>query len=470
MPYRSCQTAAQRIIHGFKRETRVLNTMLAGEDGLDQGLTGPRSGQHGGPKAGPNSVTNEGNSVNRDFGDAMRRIRKERGLTVGDLAGMVSYDRGALGRFERGARLPTPHVTELIDTALEAEGNLVRLAEHSRSTESSTGVPEDDLTIAARESVEFADWVTATNGRLAIDQIADELRGIGCQFVTDAPLPLVRRLRTLRGEVRAALQAAPSPSLTRELLLLGGITVDLLAHVTENLGNARAAEHHARAAEEIAIQLHHPALQARARGTRALIWEWDGRPNEAMRLAANATSMAPVGEQQARLAAIEARCAARVGQAEAAQKAIARSIEAAEVASTDELTVIGGVLRFPPSKMAYYLGSTHRLLGTFEYAQRWALNAISAYECGPPTDRSYGDEALARADVAIARIDSGELDGAAEILAPVLELPSDQRIQPITGGLHAVARALARTQYATDKLTIELNEEITMLTASRRPR
>ncbi|MFD4406602.1 hypothetical protein ACFWPH_27965 [Nocardia sp. NPDC058499] len=244
---------------------------------------------------------------------------------------------------------------------------------------------------------------------------------------------------------------------------MGGITIDLLAHVTENLGEARAAERHARAAEAIGVELGHPGLQAWAGGTRALIWEWNHRPAEAMELAAKAAAIAPVGEQQVRLAAIEARCAARVGRAEIAHDAVARAVKAAEVTATDELTMLGGALRFPPSKAAYYFGSTHRLLGEYDQAQRWALAAISDYETGPPSERSYGDEALARADAAIGRIHAGELDGAKEILQPVLRLPREQRIQPITDGLRAVDTALSSTHYANDRATAQFSKEINML-------
>nr|WP_281211571.1 helix-turn-helix transcriptional regulator [Nocardia speluncae] len=397
-----------------------------------------------------------------DFGSAMKRLRTAHGLTADQLARLISYDRGALSRIERGKRAPTADIAARIDIALDAGGSLVRLIERNRSHNG-----DDDLVTAARESTEFAQWITATAGQLDSAQVADELTAIGCQFVYATPIPLIERLRALRGEIRAALHTSPAPARARELVLLGGITIDLLAHVTENLGHPRAAERHARAAEAIAVNLGHPGLQAWAEGTRALIWEWNSRPAEAMELAAKAASIAPAGEQQVRLAAIEARCAARIGRTDTAHAAITRSIQAAEAAAHDELTMLGGALRFPPSKMAYYLGSTHRLLGEHEHAQRWALEAILAYETGPTTERSYGDEALARADVAIGRIHSGELDGAREILTPVLRLPSEQRIQPIADGLRAVDTALSNTHYANDPTTIELSEEINMLTSSR---
>ncbi|MEV3961574.1 helix-turn-helix transcriptional regulator [Nocardia sp. NPDC050193] len=397
-----------------------------------------------------------------EFGPAMKRKRAERGLTADDLARVISYDRSALSRIERGNRRPTMDIAARIDAALDAGGSLVRLAERTSSHAGDNG-----LEVTARESADFAVWITADSGQLDSAQVTDELAAIGRQFVCAAPLPLIERLRVLRGEIRATLQMGPAPAHARELALLAGITIDLLAHVTENLGHPRAAERHARAAESIAVKLGHPGLQAWAGGTRALIWEWNNRPAEAMELAAEAASIAPIGEQQVRLAAIEARCAARVGRADAAHDAITRSIEAAEAAAHDELTMLGGALRFPISKMAYYLGSTHRLLGEHDHAQRWALEAISTYETGPASERSYGDEALARADVAISRIHSGELDGAKEILTPALRLPSEQRIQPIADGLRAVDTALSSTQYANDPIIIELSEEISMLTSSR---
>ncbi|WP_051158415.1 helix-turn-helix domain-containing protein [Nocardia carnea] len=406
--------------------------------------------------------------MNWEFGDAMRRLRIERDLSTGELAAAVNYDRSGLSRIERGGRLPTPRVTERIDTALRAGGSLVRLAEKIRS---STGldIDREELAAAARESSQFAEWATGIRGDLDVDQISDELTSIGRQFVSATPLPLVGRLRSLRDDIRTALQAGPAPSRARDLILLGGITIDLLAHITENLGYAAAAERHARAAEAIGIELGHPGLQAWAEGTRALIWEWNHRPAEAMALAAKAAAIAPTGEQQVRLAAIEARCAARVGRAETAHDAITRAIEASEATANDEVTMFGGALRFPPSKAAYYFGSTHQLLGEYDQAQRWALAAISGYETGPPAERSYGDEALARADAAIGRIHAGELDGAKEILQPVLRLPSEQRIQPITDGLRAVDTALSSTHYANDKATIQFSEEINMLAPSRHP-
>ena len=60
-----------------------------------------------------------------------------------------------------------------------------------------------------------------------------------------------------------------------------------------------------------------------------------------------------------------------------------------------------------------------------------AEQAVAAYSDPADPDWAFGDAAGSRADLAIARIHRGEIDGAAEVVAPVLELPAEQRINGI---------------------------------------
>jgi hypothetical protein len=67
---------------------------------------------------------------------------------------------------------------------------------------------------------------------------------------------------------------------------------------------------------------------------------------------------------------------------------------------------------------------------------------LDAYEVAPDVDRAFGDEAGTRCDLAVARVYRGEIDGAAEALAPVLALPPAQRIHGIVTSAEHVQRAL----------------------------
>lgn len=120
------------------------------------------------------------------------------------------------------------------------------------------------------------------------------------------------------------------------------------------------------------------------------------------------------------------------------------------------------MLSFPLPKQHYYAGTTYVLLGEADHAQRHALDAIGMYESGPATARSYGDESLARLDIAAARVALGDLEGAQEAITPVLALPAEQCIRQLGISLARVRSALAAPQFAratlARSLTVELDE------------
>ena len=55
---------------------------------------------------------------------------------------------------------------------------------------------------------------------------------------------------------------------------------------------------------------------------------------------------------------------------------------------------------------------------------------------------AFGDQAGAHADLAVARIGSGQLDGASEAMAPVLDFPLEQRINGVVASTRRVHDAL----------------------------
>ncbi len=120
----------------------------------------------------------------------------------------------------------------------------------------------------------------------------------------------------------------------------------------------------------------------------------------------------------------------------------------------------GGLLSFPVAKQHFYAGSTYALLGEAPHAQQDALLAIGMYETSPVEQRSYGDEALARVDVTIARLALGDLDGAREALRPVLDLRPERRIEQITVGIGRVRWALAVPRYARAHIAREVAQEV----------
>jgi hypothetical protein len=99
---------------------------------------------------------------------------------------------------------------------------------------------------------------------------------------------------------------------------------------------------------------------------------------------------------------------------------------------------------------------------------RLALNAAATWS---PAQASYRPPVTAawaqiRAAAAIARIRTGELDGAAEEIAPVLALPPQFRIATVTGWLDDLRRRLGGYQYLGSPLATSLQEQIRQFTTN----
>jgi tetratricopeptide (TPR) repeat protein len=317
---------------------------------------------------------------------------------------------------------------------------------------------------AARDSLDFAAWADADLVAPAVmEHVSYELGRIAVDYVSTPALPLLHDLIGLRDTTVKLLRDRPHPRQSRELFFLTGTCCLLLAHASQNLGDPASAMAQARAAFTCAEQADHHGLRAWVRGTQALIAEGSRRPAEAVKFARAGQDYAVTADSRVRLAALEARASARIGDTASVTAALARAAQArdAESAGEDELAQFGGLLTFPAAKQLYYAGGAHSLLGNHEQAKRAALTAIELYETGPLEDRSYGDEALARVDVADAQLAAGDLDGATEALTPVLSLPPAQRIRQLHDRLTRVGTALVVPRYAQSREGRSLAGELT---------
>ncbi len=73
------------------------------------------------------------------FAEAVHRLRRERGMSLGDVAAKARYSPSYLSKMLHGHRRLLPEVVRQIDTALDAKGQLERLAEQQCSEGSAGG-------------------------------------------------------------------------------------------------------------------------------------------------------------------------------------------------------------------------------------------------------------------------------------------------------------------------------------------
>jgi hypothetical protein len=219
----------------------------------------------------------------------------------------------------------------------------------------------------------------------------------------------------------------------------------------------------ARTAYVCADNADHHGLRVWVRGLQSLVAYWAGWPHEALRYAQLGSEYArqTTGTAAVWLPAQEARAWAMLGDADATRTAIERADDARERVRPDELDELGGLLTFTRPRQLYYTAdATVWLPDDAERAERDATEAVTAYEAAEPHERSFGDEAGARTDLALARIARGELDGAREAVAPVLDLPADQRINGVVTSALRVHAALRNPAYGTSPVAKEVQGEI----------
>ncbi|WP_413755126.1 helix-turn-helix domain-containing protein [Streptomyces sp. MMBL 11-3] len=119
------------------------------------------------------------------FGECLRRLRTERGMSLAGLAALAHYSRSHLSKVENGQKVSTPELAESCDSALAAGGVLVRLAS-GRSGSGRTVCPYPGL--ASFESGQ-ARWFFGRDRATAslVERVGERVAGPGGLVVVVGP-------------------------------------------------------------------------------------------------------------------------------------------------------------------------------------------------------------------------------------------------------------------------------------------
>lgn len=328
------------------------------------------------------------------------------------------------------------------------------------------GRPHDphEVELAAAESAELLMALERAHvGPLTVEQLAADLRRIVTVYPHQPVGPLFKELRELHRRVFKLLDGYQPPRESRDLYRTAAAVGGVLANASFDLGNLPAAETQARLAYLCARDADDNELLAWIRGTQSLIAYWDGRLHDAVDLAAAGAHHVPTqGTAGIRLAAIEARAHGQLGSRAGVNDALARAHIARDSVTGDD--TYGGMMKFPPAKLAFYSATSRLWLGDPQSAERDAANAVAAYQSARPDDRRLGEENLARLDLALARLHktrpTPELDGAAVEIRRVLDVSTQRPTDSVSRRLRQVAATLAQPPYRGAHLAATLAEEI----------
>lgn len=306
------------------------------------------------------------------------------------------------------------------------------------------------LNLAADASADFALW-QPVDEITALTLLA-RLSALTNSYVNAEMLPVVAQIQRLRADSVALLHRGGAH--TGLLYGVAGLCSAILAHASGNLGFLHHSPSHVNAALRFADLGSHPSLAAWAMGVAAMQQEWSGDPARAIGTVSAATHRLPTqlgsaGSTPVWLAAIAARAQARLGNStgtRASLDLVSRRREMlASAHSPDELDMdaIGGIVSFGLPKQHYYAATALRRIGDYASSRRHALMAIEGYVTGPAEQRSYGDETLARLDLAIAFTldERPDLDGASDGLNHVASLPTSMLLPTLISHLKELVDA-----------------------------
>jgi hypothetical protein len=316
---------------------------------------------------------------------------------------------------------------------------------------------------AARESLAHVAGAELSDaGPALLDLFAADITRLARAYLHEAPLPVFAELARIRRDACALLARRLRPSQRSHMLVLAGQVCGLLANASLDLGSSKAAAAQARAAWTYALAAGHDGLSAWIRGLQAMIAFWSHDQKAAIALARDGQRYASSATPRTRLHAIEALACAAIGaqpDAIAALKAGERTLHCGQ--STDEIhDMIAGEFGFALAKWSYLAGSTYVRLGLPRQAIASAGAAIRLYQDGPLTERSYGNEALARVDLVNAYVLADDLEAAAQSAAVIFGLPHDQRIDGLSRRLHGIGGLLRDPRYRAAPQALELIERI----------
>lgn len=319
-----------------------------------------------------------------------------------------------------------------------------------------------EVDMAAERARAFGERARSQLSEQAVEQIYDEVRSLATDYPQVPVLHLVPNLIHVQGELMNLIEAPrPNPQHLRTLYFLTAVTSGLVAKSSHDLGRPVAAMTQARTALLCAEQADHYGLRGWISGLQSMFAYWAGRPRDAVRYAQRGVEFAQRAGSSASvwLNVSEGRAWAALGRADETRAAIARSESALDAVHPDDLDELGGLCEFSRSRQLYYAADALAWLPSeATAAERYGQAAVDAY-AAHGDDWAFSDEAGAMSDLAIARVQRGEIDGAIEAIRPVLALAPDQRINGIASSVRRVHDAVVASG-ATSVEAVELQDEI----------
>jgi tetratricopeptide (TPR) repeat protein len=306
--------------------------------------------------------------------------------------------------------------------------------------------------------LEFTGALRHSNvGERMLGYIEADATRFATQYVTVSPSELLPPVQETVTVIQKYLDGHQPIEHRRRLCRAAAQLATVAGMTLFNLRNQQQARWAFRAAGEAAAEAEDDLLGAWVIASECMIPTYNGDPWDVLTLTQRGQRLAGgVGSAVvAKLAALEAKAHASLGNESAARDALASAERAMATATVEE--VQPGVFGFTPAKYFFYEGTCHVRLGQLDAALAASEQALALYQ---PT-KAFNEPTIARIDMAMAYAKKGDLDQACQLTRQAAAIPADLRTGPIEArvqeffaGLEPRHRGLTAVQEVREQLAL----------------
>jgi transcriptional regulator with XRE-family HTH domain len=353
------------------------------------------------------------------FGEMLRQLREERGLSLSAFALSIHYNKGYLSRIERGLQPPSEELARLCDGALHARGDLVAAA-HLDIAALRDARPWQTTELLRR--IQANDTAACT-----LDALQTTVAQLCCEYPYRDAGELISEARDWLQHIAQVLRKPTGLKQHRELLASAGWLALLVGCLEYDLGLRASAQATRAAARQMAEEAEHSEILAWTHEMAAWFALTQRRYQDTVSEARAGQHASPSHAVTIQLVAQEAKALGRLHDAAGVRTALDRGrrlLDAfPEPARPEHHFVVD------PSKWVFYAMDAYRLAGddvlAEEYARQVLANSIG------PDGVEYAPMRIAEARLTLAVVAArrGDLEeaialGLAALRGPRKSLPS----------------------------------------------
>jgi hypothetical protein len=293
-------------------------------------------------------------------------------------------------------------------------------------------VQESEITPLVKDScnsVRLVQYASETNSDEAtLDQLNRELGSVSSSYLHVPPGSLIYRVMMLRDRVARLLQGRQKLPQRRELLVLGAKFCTLLAWISEDLGDGKAAYNQASAASDLADLADDNEARRWVRGAQSRQSYWLRNFIESAQFAVAGMALESRDDLDLFLKLMAARAWAAAGFEREARRAL---FEWAELRDEEEKAHGVSIFHLSQDRQAYLAGHTWLSLNDVERALAELYKSLDWMTRLPAGQRFHAIEVLVRTDILRAQARRNDLDGASEIIGPIFDLEPEKMINMV---------------------------------------